>query len=486
MPPFFLKHTNKMVQRKNLILLCSFFITFSMVAQSSLSIGITTDELKIFQHADIREKRTMVTNGNILLVDNDNGYLEINVDRFYEDALTHANYLFDEWDVHDHGESYPNSEEMQQFDAVVWFTGARFGGSVPPDAQEYLSNYLDSDEGGRLFISSQDVGNEIGYSEFYSNYLHAEYRGSFFVVEGIAEGGFRIEGQSQDDIGGGLSFGLTDMNFHDDDDYRPDWISPLAGASSCFFYSDLDNTLLKGGVKSGVSDSSRIIYLSFGLESIDNFNDRVTVLARSLAWLCENEAPLSAEITSSEISIVGQPLQLSGSAYGGIAPYYSWHWDFGDGYTYQGREVTHIYDEAGDYIITLTVKDSAYPQNTRSVQTPVSAVYDSLLEIAEIKNRFFKTGISALIQNTGNNVATDVEMTLNISGGIRNQINTQVSDWISSLQPSETLQLTSSIVFGFGLISIEVTGQASNAVLVTKKASGFVIGQFIVLDTGNS
>jgi PKD repeat protein len=37
----------------------------------------------------------------------------------------------------------------------------------------------------------------------------------------------------------------------------------------------------------------------------------------------------------------------------------SYAWDFGDGEKGQGAQVDHVYDEPGEYTITLTVTDSA-------------------------------------------------------------------------------------------------------------------------------
>lgn len=37
----------------------------------------------------------------------------------------------------------------------------------------------------------------------------------------------------------------------------------------------------------------------------------------------------------------------------------SYAWDFGDGEKGQGEQVDHVYDEPGEYTITLTVTDSA-------------------------------------------------------------------------------------------------------------------------------
>jgi hypothetical protein len=429
--------------------------------------------------------KTMQENGNILLVDNDasDAAPYINVDLFYTETLDGAGYLYDEWDVIDHGYTYPDTAEMQQYDAVLWFTGTRYSQCVPENAQVYLTEYLNQE--GKLFIIGSEIGYNLRYSDFYHDYLHAEYLGTFNDdMYPLPVGGYRIEGESQDIIGSELSFGLTFVNIYSGYWFKPDAISPLQGASSCFFYGDSDYEY-KAGIRSGVSHGPRIIYLSFGLEMIDNFNDRVAVLARSLAWILENEVPLDIDIYFPDTGIVGQSIQFSGTVEGGIPPYYSWHWNFGDGYIYQGKIVDHVYDDAGVYPVTLTVKDTANPQNCVSVQETITIEYESLLEIEEICNRFFKIGVTTQVRNSGEIPATDIRITMNITGGLRNHINKTAFSHTSLLNPEETVKLQSNVFFGFGLIAIEVNVKSSNSCPIISRTSGFLIGPFIILNGSN-
>ena len=47
----------------------------------------------------------------------------------------------------------------------------------------------------------------------------------------------------------------------------------------------------------------------------------------------------------------------SGSTSNATNPITGWSWDFGDGETATGRTVTHAFDEAGTFIVTLTISD---------------------------------------------------------------------------------------------------------------------------------
>jgi hypothetical protein len=53
---------------------------------------------------------------------------------------------------------------------------------------------------------------------------------------------------------------------------------------------------------------------------------------------------------------IGEPVQFNGSAENGTPPY-DYLWDFGDGDISVLQNPTHIYDDAGNYTVTLTVTD---------------------------------------------------------------------------------------------------------------------------------
>ena len=55
--------------------------------------------------------------------------------------------------------------------------------------------------------------------------------------------------------------------------------------------------------------------------------------------------------------IVGQSVQFKGKAYKGVKPY-EWLWDFGDGYTSDEQNPVHIFSDAGNYTVILTVTDN--------------------------------------------------------------------------------------------------------------------------------
>jgi outer membrane protein assembly factor BamB len=55
--------------------------------------------------------------------------------------------------------------------------------------------------------------------------------------------------------------------------------------------------------------------------------------------------------------IINRPVQFKGNAYKGVKPY-EWLWDFDDGYTSEEQNPIHIYTDADQYTVTLTVTDN--------------------------------------------------------------------------------------------------------------------------------
>jgi len=78
--------------------------------------------------------------------------------------------------------------------------------------------------------------------------------------------------------------------------------------------------------------------------------------------------PLETSIISTALpnqALTATELKLSASAKGGSAPY-TISWDFGDGSSASGEQVTHQYSIAGDYTVTVTTTDADLSTTTAS------------------------------------------------------------------------------------------------------------------------
>jgi len=106
-------------------------------------------------------------NDKILIVDDDGGAA---YETFYAQAL--QSHPFDSYTVAPFNDG-PDVSTLNQYKLIIWFTGDEFSDTLRPNDQTNLQTYLNN--GGRLFITGQDIGYDIGLSSFYQNYLHALY-----------------------------------------------------------------------------------------------------------------------------------------------------------------------------------------------------------------------------------------------------------------------------------------------------------------------
>ena len=122
----------------------------------------------------------VVQSDKILLVDDDGGD---SYEIYFTQALQALGNTFDSYSV-PAGSNGPSAAQLNQYKLVIWFTGDQFSNTLTINDQANLQSFLDN--GGRLFITGQDIGYDIGTSSFYQNYLHAVYvtddtNGRFFT-----------------------------------------------------------------------------------------------------------------------------------------------------------------------------------------------------------------------------------------------------------------------------------------------------------------
>jgi len=196
----------------------------------------------------------------ILLVDDDNGATE---EGNFSAALTGAGYTFDQWQVSSQGS--PDLATLQAYQVVVWFTSADYETTLTSTDQTNLGGFLDG--GGRLFLTGQDIGYDIGASSFYSGYLHADY-----LADSTGIG--TVDGVADDPVTDGLS-GLAIVN-----DYPSSITTYDEYANPIFTYG---GTGMTGGVKAETS-TYKVVYFAFNyFEGADG--QKNTVMDRVITWL---------------------------------------------------------------------------------------------------------------------------------------------------------------------------------------------------------
>lgn len=191
---------------------------------------------------------------------------------FYESSIENAGFIPRFYDINTF--NFPTAEFLENFDALVWYTGldnTEYNEIFNNEKQLLLSNYLNG--GGHLFISSQNIGDAIGESEFFHNYLHANH------LEPSYDGYLRAVGVDETEIGNGLDFNLTGGDGSDNLE-SPSVIEPINGAQSVFTYYNSEDV-------AGIiyDDEYRLVFLPFGFSAISNQNDRDELMSRILDFL---------------------------------------------------------------------------------------------------------------------------------------------------------------------------------------------------------
>ena len=244
---------------------------------------------------------------------------------YYSDALDNLGYAYDVWDAELRG-NIDGGTLNQYVDGVVIWSTPSWGYIGYSETQDNLTSYLDN--GGKLFISGQDIGYYIGWSDFYRDYLHAQYVQGDINLYGL----FGVTG---DPVTDGLYVSISG-GYGANNQARPSEINPISPAVSIFTYDPAATTALvepsvpeeemirpeseemllqrepmagpgetmipRGssversiGTKSIESSGSgalrvdtgtyKVVYFAFGFEAINSAADRATVMGNVLDWL---------------------------------------------------------------------------------------------------------------------------------------------------------------------------------------------------------
>jgi hypothetical protein len=237
----------------------------------------------------------------------------------------------------------PSLEALSYFQGALWLTGDQVTGTLTQSDQAVLADYLDG--GGRLFVSGQNIGQDIGSSSFYTDYLHAR-----FVAPDLEL--YKLKGQDFLDP-------LVDIYIYGGDgasnQHSTDGVEPAGEGQAVYQYwnNPPPDPAIYGGV--AYSGTYRTVYFSFGFEAINRAIDRDQVLGTVLDYLgtCVPPEPPHAGFTASP-SGERRTFQFTNTSQG--TPLMSYAWNFGDGSPGSSQaNPDHQYAQPGYYSVTLTV-----------------------------------------------------------------------------------------------------------------------------------
>ena len=189
---------------------------------------------------------------NLLLVDDDPAE---EFASYYETPLEGLGNFPNRWTRRDTGwlSIYP----FNGFDTVIWFCGNAAVETLDEAERALLASYLDG--GGNLFLSGQNIGEEIGSEDFFGKYLKSEFVNANSHLP-LAEG---VPG---DELSNDW------LLFFTGEGGANNWISPdvvraVGGARDALFYSttaDGAGVVYEGDYK--------LVYLPFNFEGVSGQN----------------------------------------------------------------------------------------------------------------------------------------------------------------------------------------------------------------------
>jgi len=193
---------------------------------------------------------------------------------YYESVFDELNIGHTYYDMSTLG--IPQLSTLQAYETVYWMTGLDNANQeiLSEDERDILKAYLD--QGGKLFICGQNINDVIGETEFFSNYLHASSSVDSWT------GNLRINGVSSTTLGDGISFSLNGGDSNSTQ-YSPSAVNPDDQAQSFLKYFQSNQSC-------GISFEGdyKLIYLTFGLEGINNSEMARELVKRSEEFFMDN------------------------------------------------------------------------------------------------------------------------------------------------------------------------------------------------------
>jgi hypothetical protein len=216
----------------------------------------------------------MLSGLDVLVVDDDEGQ---SFEQCYLAALEplSGELVSGCWDV---TYNVPSADDLSQVGCVVWLTGSATTNTLDESEQTKLADYLDA--GGRLFVSGQGIGFDIGHpdpgEEFFTDYLHADF------IQPFSEGR-TVYGVIDDPISDGMSFDIYGGECANNQTRQAD-IDPLDDAATGFL-TYTSGSFERNAALRIETANYRAVYLAFGFEAIADEYNRDLLMANILDWL---------------------------------------------------------------------------------------------------------------------------------------------------------------------------------------------------------
>jgi len=240
------------------------------IAVTTSGDGVAIIDLEIRSSGGTSEFVQYAAIQNVLvLVDDDGGGTH---ETYYEAAL---DALGENYYTYDRADGALSAEELADFELVLWFTSDQYSGVIDNSDLSAMTTYFNS--GGRMFMSSQDLGwfcNEYGAISWYNSYFKANYladASSENTIFASGTGPF-TGGPWELFTGDGATFSGGVYN---------DEISPNGGSQLAIQYDKI------GSPGAGIvyDGTYRLVYFGFGWEGINGATNRRDLMEQILQYL---------------------------------------------------------------------------------------------------------------------------------------------------------------------------------------------------------
>jgi hypothetical protein len=164
---------------------------------------------------------------------------------------------------------------------IIWFTGNTRTATLDAADIDSLSGFLDT--GGRLFVTGQDIGQELSATPFYRNRLHARLTDTTLQL-------FYAFGNRNDSLGALFEQSQTAGTQGANNQTSRDGIAPDSLARA-FLYYDTLTWKVAGICHHDPATQARVIYLGFGFEALNRptghptYESRVSFFRKCHDWL---------------------------------------------------------------------------------------------------------------------------------------------------------------------------------------------------------
>ena len=227
---------------------------------------------------------TYMTNDlEVLFVDDDGSESHEN---YYLDALAANGVSYGFWP---RSGGAPTASLLDNFGIIVWGTAFAFP-TLDESDRAALGEYLDN--GGKLFLTGQDIGwelNDAGGDAYawYQNYLHA-----IFVNDDTND--YTLNGVAGDPVSDGIDLVIQGGDGANNQDYPSDIDPGDEFATVIWTYDASRNAAIRAD-----TGTYRVVYMAFGFEAINNATDRRETMGRVVDWLRNGSTDVDDEFPAS-------------------------------------------------------------------------------------------------------------------------------------------------------------------------------------------